>query len=66
MAHTHVTGPTLFAEAMASATRTGVSGKKTGVPLPFMQHFRGGLDHFDCPAKRRRFLLGPQLGKEPY
>ena len=32
---------------MASATRTGVSGKRPGVPLLFMQHFRGGLDHWD-------------------
>ena len=66
MAHTHVTGPTLFAEANGIRYAYRRFGEEAGVPLPFMQHFRGGLDHFDCPAKRRRFLLGPQLGKEPY
>src|SRR6266853_537399 len=33
--------------AMAFASGTGRFGKETGVPLLFMQHFRGGLDHWD-------------------
>jgi pimeloyl-ACP methyl ester carboxylesterase len=47
MTHTHVTAPTLFAEANGIRYAFRRFGGETGVPLLFMQHFRGGLDHWD-------------------
>jgi pimeloyl-ACP methyl ester carboxylesterase len=47
MAHTHVTAPTLFVEANGIRYAYRRFGEETGVPLLFMQHFRGGLDHWD-------------------
>ena len=47
MTHTHVTAPTLFAEANGIRYAYRRFGEETGVPLLFMQHFRGGLDHWD-------------------
>jgi pimeloyl-ACP methyl ester carboxylesterase len=47
MTHTHVTAPTLFAEANGIRFAYRRFGEETGVPLLFMQHFRGGLDHWD-------------------
>jgi len=47
MTHTHVTAPTRFAEANGTRYAYRRFGEETGVPLLFMQHFRGGLDHWD-------------------
>lgn len=54
MTHTHVTAPTLFVEANGIRFAYRRFGEETGVPLLFMQHFRGGLDHWD-PAITDRF-----------
>ena len=47
MSHTHVTAPTRFVEANGIRFAYRQFGMETGVPLVFMQHFRGGLDHWD-------------------
>ena len=47
MTHTHVTAPIQFAEANGIRFAYRRFGKHTGVPLLFMQHFRGGMDHWD-------------------
>ena len=47
MAHTHLTAPTLVVEANGIRCAYRRFGEETGVPLLFMQHFRGGLDHWD-------------------
>ncbi|WP_076862643.1 alpha/beta fold hydrolase [Bradyrhizobium mercantei] len=47
MSHTHVTAPTQFIEAKGIRFAFRRFGTETGVPLVFMQHFRGGLDHWD-------------------
>jgi pimeloyl-ACP methyl ester carboxylesterase len=47
MAHTHVTAPTQFIDANSVRFAYRRFGKDTGVPLLFMQHFRGGMDHWD-------------------
>jgi hypothetical protein len=47
MSHTHMTAPTQFLEVKGIRFAYRRFGKETGVPLVFMQHFRGGLDHWD-------------------
>ncbi len=47
MSHTHVTAPTQFVEANGIRFAYRQFGMERGVPLVFMQHFRGGLDHWD-------------------
>jgi pimeloyl-ACP methyl ester carboxylesterase len=47
MTHTHLTAPTQFVEADGIRFAYRRFGIKTGVPLLFMQHFRGGMDHWD-------------------
>lgn len=47
MTHTHVTAPTQFVEANGIRFAYRRFGTGTGTPLVFMQHFRGGLDHWD-------------------
>jgi pimeloyl-ACP methyl ester carboxylesterase len=47
MTHTHVTAPTMFVEANGNRFAYRHFGQETGVPLLFMQHFRGGMDHWD-------------------
>ena len=47
MTHTHVTAPTQFVEANGIRFAYRRFGKDAGVPLLFMQHFRGGMDHWD-------------------
>ena len=47
MTHTHVTAPTQFVEANGIRFAYRRFGQTNGVPLLFMQHFRGGLDHWD-------------------
>lgn len=45
--HTHLSAPTQFVEA--NGTRFGYRrfGPEAGTPLVFLQHFRGGMDHWD-------------------
>ena len=67
MTHTHVTAPTLFVEANRIRFAYRRFGQKTGVPLLFMQHFRGGLDHWDPAitdgfAKDRPVILFDNAG----
>ena len=45
--HTHVTAPTQFVEANGIRFAYRRFGTETGTPLVFMQHFRGGMDHWD-------------------
>jgi pimeloyl-ACP methyl ester carboxylesterase len=47
MIHTHQTAPTQFVEANGIRFAYRRFGKPGGVPLVFMQHFRGGMDHWD-------------------
>jgi pimeloyl-ACP methyl ester carboxylesterase len=47
MTYTHVTAPTQFVEANGIRFAYRRFGIETGVPLLFMQHFRGGMDHWD-------------------
>ena len=47
MAHTHVTTPTQFIDGKGVRFAYRRFGKEIGVPLLFIQHFRGGLDHWD-------------------
>jgi pimeloyl-ACP methyl ester carboxylesterase len=43
----HVTAPTQFVEANGIRFAYRRFGQESGTPLLFMQHFRGGLDHWD-------------------
>jgi pimeloyl-ACP methyl ester carboxylesterase len=45
--HTHVTAPTQLLEANGIRFAYRKFGTEKGTPLIFMQHFRGGLDHWD-------------------
>ena len=47
MQHTHVTAPTRFIEAQGIRYAYRRFGNEAGVPLIFLQHFRGGMDHWD-------------------
>ena len=47
MAHTHLTAPTRSAEASGIRFAYRRFGNDAGVPLLFLQHFRGGMDHWD-------------------
>jgi pimeloyl-ACP methyl ester carboxylesterase len=44
---THVTAPTRFVEVNGIRFAYRQYGAEAGVPLLFMQHFRGGMDHWD-------------------
>jgi pimeloyl-ACP methyl ester carboxylesterase len=44
---THLTAPTQFVEAGGIRFAYRRFGQETGVPLVFLQHFRGGMDHWD-------------------
>jgi len=46
-AHTHQTAPTQFVEANGIRFAYRRFGKETREPLLLMQHFRGGMDHWD-------------------
>src|SRR5258707_14497612 len=43
----HVTAPTQFVEANGIRFAYRRFGQESGTPLLFMQHFRGGMDHWD-------------------
>ncbi|ADO75175.1 alpha/beta fold hydrolase [Stigmatella aurantiaca] len=45
--YTHVTAPTQFVEAHGIRYAYRRFGAELGVPLLFLQHFRGGMDHWD-------------------
>lgn len=47
MIYTHVTAPTQFVEANGIRFAYRRFGEEGGVPLLFLQHFRGGMDHWD-------------------
>jgi pimeloyl-ACP methyl ester carboxylesterase len=47
MTYRHVTAPTQFAEANGIRFAYRRFGQEGGTPLLFMQHFRGGIDHWD-------------------
>jgi pimeloyl-ACP methyl ester carboxylesterase len=47
MTDTHVTAPTRFAEADGIRFAHRRFGTDAGVPLLMLQHFRGGMDHWD-------------------
>ena len=46
-ADSHLTAPTRFAEAGGIRYAYRRFGAGTGTPLVFLQHFRGGMDHWD-------------------
>src|ERR1700681_3913245 len=60
MIHTHQTAPTQFVEANGIRFAYRGFGKGDGVPLVFMQHFRGGMDHWD-PAVTDGFAENPPV-----
>src|ERR1700694_1853913 len=47
MTYRHVTAPTQFVEANGIRFAYRRFGQEGGTPLLFMQHFRGGMDHWD-------------------
>jgi len=47
MTYRHVTVPTQFVEANGIRFAYRRFGQEGGTPLLFMQHFRGGMDHWD-------------------
>ena len=47
MNHTHVTAPTRFVESDGIKFAYRRFGQESGIPLLFLQHFRGGMDHWD-------------------
>jgi pimeloyl-ACP methyl ester carboxylesterase len=57
MIHTHMTAPTEFVEENGIRFAYRRFGIETGVPLLFMQHFRGGMDNWD-PAVTDGFASG--------
>src|SRR6202030_1108282 len=65
--HSHQTAPTQFVEANGIRFAYRRFGKPGGVPLVFMQHFRGGMDHWDPAvadgfAEHRRVILFDNAG----
>lgn len=47
MNYTHITAPTHYVETNGIQFAYRRFGKESGVPLLFLQHFRGGMDHWD-------------------
>ncbi len=67
MTYTHMTAPTQFVEANGIRFAHRRFGKQDGVPLLFMQHYRGGMDHWDPTltdgfAKGRPVILFDNAG----
>jgi pimeloyl-ACP methyl ester carboxylesterase len=67
MTHTLVTAPTQFIEANGIRFAYRRFGKQDGVPLLFLQHYRGGMDHWDPTltdgfAKGRPVILFDNAG----
>jgi pimeloyl-ACP methyl ester carboxylesterase len=44
---THITAPTRFVESNGIRFAYRHFGRESGIPLLFLQHFRGGMDHWD-------------------
>lgn len=47
MTDTHISAPTRYIESDGVRFAYRQFGAETGVPLLFLQHFRGGMDHWD-------------------
>jgi pimeloyl-ACP methyl ester carboxylesterase len=67
MKYRHVTAPTQFVEANGIRFAYRRFGQEGGTPLLFMQHFRGGMDHWDPAvtdgfAKERPVILFDNTG----
>src|SRR3984893_16035858 len=67
MTYRHVTAPTKFVEANGIRFAYRRFGQEGGTPLLFMQHFRGGMDHWDPPitdgcTKTRTVILFHNAG----
>src|SRR5260370_32467432 len=67
MTYQHVTAPTQFVEANGIRFAHRRFGQEGGTPLLFMQHFRGGMDHWDPAvtdgfAKNRPGILFDNAG----
>src|SRR5258705_4560085 len=67
MTYQHVTAPTRFIETNGIRFAYRRFGQEGGTPLLFMQHFRGGMDHWDpavtdCFAKNRPVILFDNAG----
>lgn len=67
MTYTHVNAPTQFVEANGIRFAHRRFGTDSGVPRLFMQHFRGGMDHWDPTvtdgfAKDRPVILFDNAG----
>jgi pimeloyl-ACP methyl ester carboxylesterase len=67
MTYRHVTAPTQFVEANGIRFAYRRFGHESGTPLLFMQHFRGGMDHWDPAvtdgfAKNRPVILFDNAG----
>jgi len=60
MTQTHTTAPTKFAKTDGIRFAYRRFGKDSEVPLLFMQHFRGGMDHWD-PAVTDGFAATRQV-----
>ncbi|MEY2538569.1 MAG: hypothetical protein QOG67_2309, partial [Verrucomicrobiota bacterium] len=52
--HSHITTPTQFIEANGVRFAYRRFGRESGTPIVLMQHFRGGMDHWD-PAVTNGF-----------
>jgi pimeloyl-ACP methyl ester carboxylesterase len=67
MAYTHISAPTRYVEANGVQFAYRRFGPESGVPLVFLQHFRGGMDHWDPTitdgfAKDRPVILFDNAG----
>jgi pimeloyl-ACP methyl ester carboxylesterase len=67
MTYRHTTAPTQFVEANGIRFAYRRFGREEGKPLLFMQHFRGGMDHWDPAvtdgfAKNRPVILFDNAG----
>jgi hypothetical protein len=67
LTYQHVTAPTQFVEANGIRFAYRRFGQEGGTPLLFMQHFRGGMDHWDPTvtdgfAKNRPVILYDNAG----
>jgi pimeloyl-ACP methyl ester carboxylesterase len=49
----HATAPTQFVDANGIRFAYRRFGQESGTPLLFMQHFRGGMDHWDPTVWRK-------------
>ena len=67
MTYRHTTAPTQFVEVNGIRFAYRRFGPESGTPLLFMQHFRGGMDHWDPTvtdgfAKNRPVILFDNAG----